>query len=129
MSEKRFIKVLDGDDGYLKYDNKLNTYILGNKSSGAGWYKTMFTRSEIGSRVFDFFGVDEGKVEVESKQPVLAMFTGSTDRKLSMGFKNGHAYELTTQVKRNLIFVKCVDTGLYCTYSRLETFLENWELV
>lgn len=53
----------------------------------------------------------------------------------SMGFEHGKVYKIYTWVESKLfsrsgwLWVKDMDSNLYCPYSRLETFLNNWELL
>ena len=53
----------------------------------------------------------------------------------SMGFLKGGVYEIETFIesqrlrKDGWLWVKVKNSPLRCPYSRLETFLENWEVL
>lgn len=47
----------------------------------------------------------------------------------SMGFRTGKIYYLKSKCKDNNIIVSTIDNNLWCPYSSIESFLDNWKLI
>lgn len=61
-----------------------------------------------------------------------AVFIG---KDYSMGFRYGKEYKIKTWIesrfftKKGYLWVKDINSNLYCLYSRVETFLKNWKII
>lgn len=55
----KYIKIFDSSTGYLKFDTKLASFTVGDKSSYSGWYQVKFKRSEIDPKLYDIFGTNK----------------------------------------------------------------------
>ena len=58
---------------------------------------------------------------------MTAIFIGKDG---SMGYRHGAQYDLKSDIRGDMMFIKAVGTNLRpCPYSNLEAFLANWTII